>query len=193
MKKLNSLTMVLIASVALGACALSPQTITLKPAIDARSHPIGRSRELALEVVDLRPTQHFGSRGGVYGETALLNPQTDVVTTVRRALAERLTASQFAVTPPNANAPLALRVEIQRIDYIARGEPIVNEVRAVALIRAIVRNGGRTLTSQYQANTARRVVGPPGEAANEAILNEVMGKVLQRLLQDGAVLDLLNQ
>lgn len=193
MKKFSSLTIVLIASVIFGACALSPQTITLKPAIDVRSHPIGRGRELALEVVDLRPSRHFGSRGGVYGETALLNPRTEVAETVRRALAERLTASQFRVTPPNPGAPLALRVEIQRIDYIASGEPIVSEVRAVAVIRAIVRNSGRTLTSQYQANTARRVVGPPGEAANEVILNEVVGKVLQRLLQDGAVLELLSQ
>lgn len=174
-------------------CALSPQTVTLKPVVDAPSHPIGRGRELALEVVDLRPNPYFGSRGGIYGETALISPRVEVADTIRRALAERLTASQFVVTPPNPNAPLSIRVEIQRIDYIASGQPIIDEVRTLAAIRAIVRNGDRTLTSQFQANSTRRVAGPPGEVQNETIINEVVEKVLQRLLQDGGIIELLSR
>jgi uncharacterized lipoprotein YajG len=139
--------------------------------------------------VDQRPARHFGDRGGVYG-TAVISPHADVAQTIRQAIAERLRASQFVVTPPS-DAPLGMRVEIQRIDYVATGEPVITEVRARAAIRVTIRNRERVLTSQYQANSARRVWGPPGESENEAIINEVIGQVLQRMLQDGAVLDLL--
>lgn len=189
MKLKLSLIIVLLLISLLGGCALSPQTVVITPRIDVQSHPIGRGRALALEVVDQRPARHFGYRGGVY-ETAVISPHADVAQTIRQAIAERLRASQFEVTSPS-DAPLGMRVEIQRIDYVATGEPVITEVRARAAIRVTIRNRERVLTSQYQANSARRVWGPPGESENEAIINEVIGQVLQRMLQDGAVLDLL--
>lgn len=186
---LSLVTMFLLVST-LGGCTLSPQTVTITPRIDVQSHPIGRGRTLALEVVDQRPTRHFGYRGGVY-ETAVISPQTDVAQTIRQAIAERLRASQFVVTTLQSDAPLSMRVGIQRIDYVATGEPMITEVRVRAAIRLTIRNQERVLTSQYQANSARRVLGPPSESANEAFINEVIAQALQRMFQDGAVIDLL--
>lgn len=190
MKPFSPLVILFLQVIVLMGCALSPQTVVITPRIDVQSHPIGQGRALALEVVDQRPVDHFGYRGGVY-DTAVISPQTDVAQTIRQALAERLRASQFVVTPPRSDAPISMRVEIQRIDYVASGEPVITEVRAYAVIRVVIRHGERILTTQYQANSARRVLGPPRAAENEAIINEVIAQVLQRMLQDGAVLDLL--
>jgi len=182
----------IVLAATLGGCALSPQTVAIKPLIDARSYPIGRGRSLALEVVDQRPVAHFGTRGGLY-DTAFISPRTEVAPVIRQALAERLGADGFKVTLDQASAPLAIRVEIQRIDYIASGDPMKKEVRVEAAIRAVTRNGGRTLTSQYRASKTHQVLTPPDEVENEAIINEVVAEALRRLLQDGALLDLLGQ
>jgi uncharacterized lipoprotein YajG len=184
---------ILLAAELIG-CALSPQTVAIKPLLNAQSYSIGRGRSLALEVLDQRPTVHFGSRGGVY-RTALITPRTDVAQAIRQALAERLSANGFKVVlpPPTSVTPLSMRVDIQRIEYIARGDPIVNEVHIKAAIRASTRNGDKILTSQYQANKVRRVLTPPDEVENEIMINEIVAEALQHLLQDKAVLDLLSQ
>lgn len=173
-------------------CALSPQSVQVQPVLDVAVPALGRNRPLALEVVDQRPTPQFGARGGVY-TTALISPAGDVAAAVRRALAERLGAAQFQVLPTPAEAPLGLRVEILRVDYRASGEPVVTEVRASAEVRALARNGTRSFTGQYRANSARQVVGPPGDADNQAIINEIITQALQRMLADQGLLDALSR
>lgn len=181
----------------LAGCALSPQTVAIKPFVDARSQPIGRDRALALDVVDRRPQQAFGNRGGVYA-TALISPRTDVAQSVRQALAERLQASGFRIAPAGSEAPLALRVDIEKIDYIAHpdqlvGGGLVNEVRIQAAISALARNGGQTLSGQYQANSARRQLGHPKEVDNELFINEVVGETLRQLLHDPKIMGFLQR
>jgi uncharacterized lipoprotein YajG len=88
------------------SCALSPQTVAIKPLLNAQSYPLGRGRNLVREVLDQRPKFYFGSRGGVY-HTALITPRTDVAQAIRQALAERLSANGFKVVllPPASIIP----------------------------------------------------------------------------------------
>lgn len=184
--------LVLIAGLAAAAagCALSPQTLNVRPALDAAAPPIGRGRPLALEVVDARPQPTvFGTRGGIY-QTATVGPRNDVAVAVRQALAERLGASGFVLAPAQPGAR-TLRVELLRIDYRAGGEPVVGEVRASCEVRATVDNAGYGYSGNYRANSARQVVGPPGIEDNEAIVNEIIAQTLQRLLADRGLLDAL--
>lgn len=176
----------------LGGCALSPQLVTVQPLVDVAAAPVGRGRMLGLEVVDTRAQPEFGTRGGVYA-TATVGPHNDVAAAVRRALAERLSAARFVVTPPQAAAPVGLRVEIIRIAYQTGGSPVVGEVRASAQVRAIVRNGAYTFTGDYTANSARQVVGPPGAAENEKIINEIVSQSLQHMLSDRKLLEALGR
>lgn len=173
-------------------CAVSPQTVKFKPLIDAPSYPIGRGRDLVIQVVDKRPVQQFGYRGGIY-DTAQISPSNDVANMVRRALAERLSASDFVVKPPQAQAPLSMRVEIQAIEYTSSGSPLIDKVHVRCALRAITRNGANTLTTHYQIENLHRVLGFPSAAQNEAFLNEAMAQILRQLLQDKAVLNLLKR
>lgn len=190
--KTGELVLAIVLAFVLSSCALSPQTVAIKPLLDVQSYPIGRGRSLALDVVDQRPDVHFGTRGGVYG-TALISPRVDVAQAIRQSLAERLSANGFSVTLPQPASPLSMRVEIQRIDYIASGDPIVNEIQVRAAIRAITRNGEKSLSSQYKASNTRQVLKPPNEVENEAIINEVVAETLKRMLNDKSILDLLAQ
>jgi uncharacterized lipoprotein len=77
------------------ACALSPQTVTIYPILKLPSRDIGRGRTIALEVIDARPSQSFGVRGGIYRETSLINPSGEIKIPVRNALATTLHNYRF--------------------------------------------------------------------------------------------------
>ena len=193
----------LVVSVLLGVsgCALSPQTVAVLPAIDVRAEPIGRGRDILLEVLDQRPQQVIGARGGVY-DTATITPRTDVVQGVEQALAERLQASGFNVSQGNTDsetvAELSLRVAVLTIDYQAQagaqlGTPLVNEIKLSAEIEAIVVNNNRRRAGQYQALSQRRQLGYPNAEENEIMINDVLAKALKQLLEDRSMLELLAQ
>ncbi len=185
---------IFVLCLALAGCALSPQTVSLLPIVDVAMPDIGRDRPLALIVSDRRASPVLGSRGGLYGDTALITPRNPVDQTVRRALAERLTAAGFRVQPAGATAPLTLDVQIQQLGYRLDSQPggLLNDARAEALLTATLSTGGQVRRSaQYRANSVRRVAGYPSEADNEALLNEVLGQSLRQLLQDPQLLSLL--
>lgn len=179
-------------------CALSPQTVTLTPLVDAAVPAIGRGRPLALTVSDTRASPVFGSRGGLYGDTALIMPGDDVAGSVRRALAERLTAAGFRVLPAGATAPHALSVDIRQLDYRLETPPglgsgMMHDARAEAILDAVLTHPGGQHGARYRAGSVRRVVGYPGEADNAALLNEVVAQSLRQLLQDPRLLALLTE
>lgn len=189
------LSIVLLVS---AGCALSPQTVTLSPLVDAAVPNIGRGRPLALAVTDERSSAVFGSRGGLYGDTALITPGDDVALSVRRALAERLTAAGFQVLPPGATAPHALSVDIRQLDYRLEipsglGGGMLHDARTEAVLDAVLTHPEGRHGARYRAGSVRRMVGYPDEADNAALLNEVVTQVLRQLLQDPRLLALLTK
>ena len=192
----------------LSACALSPQTVALRPYIDVRAEPIGRGRGLDLSVADARPGPELGRRGGVY-DTAAITPRNDVAQAIQVALSERLEASGFVTGPPappgaaDAGFPGAapgagpvMRVTLRELSYEvsstpATGGPLLREVRLRAVVAAEVLNAGARRSGEYQASGAVRRLGYPGSAENEELINEVLAQALQRLMQDRNLLDLL--
>jgi uncharacterized lipoprotein len=164
--------------------------------VDVGVPAIGRNRPLALEVTDARDSPVFGSRGGLYGETALLTPRTEVAQSLRQALGERLAAAGFRIVTADTPDSVSLDVRIQQLDYrldtpAGPGGGVVNDARAEAVLDAILTNAGRSHGARYQASSVRRVVGYPSEADNAALLNEVVAQSLRQLLQDPQLLALL--
>lgn len=167
----------------LAGCASGPQQVDLTPYLEVRLPQGGQGRELALEVLDRRERQSFGLLAGITGNPPI-GPARDPAAAVRQALAERFTAAGFQVQGPRPAAPLSLTVEILDIRYEALGSPVVNEARTRAVVRAVAINQGRQVTGEYQSNSARRVLGPPMAADNAYMLNEVISRVLDRMLAD---------
>ena len=65
-------------------CALSPQQIEVAPKPEVEAANLGHNRSVEVIAVDSRGQKAFGSRGGVYKDTALVQPSNDV----RAALAD---------------------------------------------------------------------------------------------------------
>lgn len=167
----------------LAACASGPQQVDLVPYLEVRLPQSGQGRELVLDVTDRRERQSFGLLAGITGNPPI-GPARDPAAVFRQALAERFTTAGLRVSPPRPGAPLSLTVDIVDIRYEALGTPVVNEVRTRAVVRAVAVNQGRSVTGEYQSNSARRVIGPPMAADNAYLLNEVTSRVLDRMLAD---------
>ncbi|HXH01916.1 MAG TPA: YajG family lipoprotein [Candidatus Competibacteraceae bacterium] len=169
--------------VLLTGCAAGPQVVTLQPFVEAPLAQVGRGRELVLEVVDRRPSQTFGYLAGIGGNPPI-SSSGDLSQAVWQALADRLNQAQFVVAPARPGAPLALRVEILAVEYRTAGSPVINEVRTSARLQATARNGALTASGEFQADSARRVLTPPGMVDSVYMLNEVLSRALERMLQD---------
>jgi uncharacterized lipoprotein len=181
----------LITGLIITACALSPQTVTIYPTLQLPSRDVGRGRTIALEVIDARPSQSFGVRGGIYRETSVINPSGEIKVPVRNALATALRNYRFAVALPDVSAPLAMTVTIEDIRYTPSGAPLVNEVRANLALKALCRDGTRQYTGRYTARTSKQVLTAPSAEDNEEIINTVLSKGLESMMTDQGLLDFL--
>lgn len=168
-----------------GGCAISPQTVALRPTISAASANVGQGRSLALSVVDQRSRQLFGTLGGIYSDTATIGPSGDIIGPVRKAVAEALTSEGFKVLPAGSTADLDMRVRIEDISYQATGDPIVRKVAIGARVGVDAKRDGRTYSASSQVRESRDVLKAPSPAENETYLNNAVSHALQKLLGDG--------
>ena len=88
-------------ALSLTGCALSPQQIEVKPTAEVQPANRGNNQPVQVIAVDSRDSKAFGSRGGVYKDTSLVQPANDL----RPAIAARY---GFDALP-------------QALDHLARG------------------------------------------------------------------------
>jgi len=170
-------------------CAPQPQSIIVKPLVDARSQPIGNNRVLVLTVTDRRPQTTLGNLSANNKQQIPISSRSDVTQAVQQALSERLQASGFHIVKPASTAALVLHIDIQRIDYAVSRDPLtvglpINIIAVNAVLRAVARKQNRMLSGQYQANSTRRQLGYPSAVDNELLLNNVLAEALRQLLHD---------
>ncbi len=181
-----------VLAAALGACALSPQVVSVRPALETAEHrTIGEGTRLALSVVDARPSPVVGQRGGVYEKTATIRTEGDITPAVRRELARALEAVGFSVAEAGAAADATLTVEIASIVYMPRGGTFVRGVDTSATVRAEATRGTRTFTGRYRGKQSKNVMTAPGADENQALINAAVSNVLQRLVGDAELLGFL--
>lgn len=77
-------------ALSLTGCALSPQQIEVKPTAEVQPANRGNNQPVQVIAVDSRDRKEFGSRGGVYKDTSLVQPANDlrpaIAETVRQGL-----------------------------------------------------------------------------------------------------------
>ena len=181
----------LAAIVLLGGCALSPQQVMLRPTVSVTPLNIGNGRDVYVDVVDARPQKAFGARGGIYATTSLITPAGDITAPVRAAVASGLVSYGFAVTPdPQPNA-IKMKVQIEDIGYQGEGSPTVRKVNTRAAVKVTVDKGAQEYTGRYQAKSSKEVFTAPSEADNDQMINDIVSKVLQRMMSDQELVDFL--
>jgi uncharacterized lipoprotein len=167
---------------AVAGCALSPQTVTINPTLQATPSAHGGGRTLGITVTDARGAETFGTRGGLYADTSDIVPDPNMLATIRAAVAGRMSGAGFTVQPPGGSGAIDMQVILRAVQYVASGEPTVRSIDIRATIEAVVTAGDRTYKGDSKVSQTHAVLKPPSAADNERFLNEIIALALDRIL-----------
>ncbi len=170
----------------LQGCPLSPQLVTIKPTLnDSTLEEISSYNVFKLIVRDERETNILGQRGGPYKETALLKTKEDVSENISNSLKTTFENSGFSINDETTNQ---LVVSLMHLSYESEGETRVSAVQISAEVKANVATLDGAFTKQYKARHRKEVLLAPNEETNEKLINDVLGAVVQRVLNDKELL-----
>lgn len=183
----------IIAALALlmGGCALSPQRIQVQPNVNVPTVNRGNNMPVQVIAVDSRERQAFGSRGGVYKETALVQPANDVHQAIAEAVRGGLQSQGFNAYNPGPEAT-TLEVRLEKLDYIPEQGSVVNEVTLNLELLAEARRGPTTHTGTYKSSVVHDLPFTPSAARNQTMVNDILGQAIQRMLEDPEMLNFLS-
>ncbi|MBF8270507.1 MAG: hypothetical protein HW386_2216 [Gammaproteobacteria bacterium] len=172
----------------LPGCALSPQTITVVPKLSGTG--IGAAttaKRISIQVRDGRANTIVGYRGGIYS-TAAITTADDLTGSIAREVTLAYSRSGYQVT--EADADIRLVIDIETLDYKAQQNNIIWDIEFSAAIRATATGGAGEKTLQLQDRVTRQFAKAPSPQENENLINDVISKLLQRLVENNEFLTL---
>lgn len=184
MKKLvRYVSMMMALTLLLGGCALSPQQVLVHPKVRVPSSNQGHNLPVKVIAVDARGKQAFGSRGGVYSDTATIGPSNDVRQALADAVRQGLQSLGFNAYNPGDNAT-SLEVRLNKLDYVPSGNSVVHKVTVSLELDAIAKRGDTTHTATYKTSINHKSPFPPSQADNQKMINDILSQGIQDMLQD---------
>ncbi|WP_461538377.1 YajG family lipoprotein [Spongorhabdus nitratireducens] len=171
----------LLLALILTGCAMSPQSVFVAPRVMA---PAGANLGGAVSITayDERTSPVIGSRGGVYADSSQLRAGNNLALAVKGAADQALSVMGVDISRTDANP---FQIYIDKLTYIVPEGSYVTEVTLEADIRIRVRNSqGDWYDGRYGSDLQRRVLKAPSDEENERLINEVLGMVLQRMVDD---------
>lgn len=188
MKRLLALSITLLL---LTGCALSPQIIEVRPQPEVPSANVGNNAPVAVTVVDARPEQAFGTRGGVYKDTALIRPSNDLAGTVAEIVQSSLQKQGFNAYNPPENAT-DLEVRLQTVEYVPESGTVVNRVVTRAVIEAVASREDVTHKGVFKSRVEHELPLTPTARQNREMVTGVLTRSLERMLSDPKLLAFLS-
>lgn len=183
MNKLVKLGIVLLAAVLMPACALSPQTIQISPDLIPDGIKPVSGVTLALDVHDGRQNRVVGYRGGVY-TTASITTRENVADAIRAEVSRVLTGLGVSIVAKGAPADISLDLDLQQLTYTAKQEKILWKASVVAVINARVSVGSKSVSNNFEDQLSREFATTPSMFDNAKLINDVVSKLLQRVIED---------
>ncbi len=166
----------------LSGCALSPQQVLISPQVTPTQTLQGAPR-VQVTVVDQRPRDIIGTRGGIYGDTSFVRPGNDL----KQALAsqaETALAAMGARPGPAAADSTRITLYLETLDYSVKTQGVFKDINLQCHMRAVAEQGGRRHEGRFVSNRTHRFVKAPSDAENEAIINEIISETLGRAVND---------
>ena len=176
----------IIITLILQACALSPQTINILPDLSTVDIKPVNGKRLALNVRDSRVTRVVGYRGGIYN-TAAISTQENVIIPIYTKLSHTLENQGFTVVDRGTTAAASLEVDLKKLSYIVKQQKIPWKVEVSAVISAKATAGTKTVSSNFEDSLNKDFAKSPAPGENEKLINNVISKLLQRILQDESI------
>ncbi|ERP86882.1 hypothetical protein Q670_04670 [Alcanivorax sp. P2S70] len=175
--------LLLTLSAAFAGCALSPQSIDVQPVADVEAANIGQNKPVLVYAVDSRDQLAFGTRGGVYKETSLVQPANDVKTAVEEAVRKGLQTQGFNAFNPGEDAT-RLEVRLEQLDYVPEEGSVVNSVTLTLTLEGVASRGEITHTGTYRSSVKHDLPLTPSAKRNGEMVNAILSGAITRMLND---------
>lgn len=173
---------VMTAAIALSACALSPQTVTLKPTLEIPRDTIGNAGTVKVLVTDMRNSSLVGTRGGIYEKTSEIRSDNDVADAIRQQVQAGLLAQGFK--DGGNEAETTLRIRLMELQYAVPPGAVTTSASIVVAIEITAERGGGRHTATYRSEVSHRFPVTPTATQNEIWINDVLSETLQRFFND---------
>lgn len=183
-----------VASLSLVGCAHSPQQLSPQPTLNAQLAAVGHGQPVVVRVVDGRPSQSLGTRGGLYPETSTISVNGNDL--VPRLQAQAEAAVRLLGFTPTANASGApqLTVTLAELKYQSpKDKMYVTEATIGATFRADVSNANRRYSGRYGASLDQRFGMAPNQETNTKLVGDVLSDALTRLFKDPTIGQVLGE
>lgn len=178
-----ALIMLAAAAVLLAGCALSPQRVEIQPDIELASANLGHNQPVNVIAVDARDSKAFGTRGGVYADSATIMPANDVDQAIADAVRRGLQSLGFNAYNPGTGAT-TLEVRLEKLEYVPQPDALLSKVRLNLTLSAIAKRDNVTHTATYESSATRQFLFTPSQGTNQDLINGILGKTIQRMLND---------
>lgn len=182
---LPRLFVLLACSVLLAACAMSPQTVKVKPDLDVPAMPIGRNRAISVETRDLRKDPALGTLGGVYN-SAYISTDAQMQRSITQSAITVLQSWDFAAVPSHLGSPdmATMTLEVLDMDYERPKSNVGGNVVVKCRIGVKVTKSDGTYSSEYLSRRSEQVavIGTPN--GNKRMVNDTINQALNGIFRD---------
>jgi uncharacterized lipoprotein YajG len=171
----------------LSGCAWVPQTATLNPTPRITPSSVGNGVDVAVRVLDRRPSQTLGHRG-LESKNAAIKTEQNVAALFQERIIEGLTRKGFSAVPHEGQPGRLLTVEIRQIDYTAEMEFWKGVAKTEVTLNVSVIKDGVRFERNYSGKRSEKTIEAPSAKTNERLINNAITDALQRLFEDQSLM-----
>lgn len=175
----------LILTILLTACAMSPQTVYIKPELKVPTMPIGHGRPLAVETRDLRHDSTLGTLGGVY-KTAALTTDTRIEQSITQEAITVLQGWDFVAAPTSLSQPTTdrLTITLKNIEYQHPAVSVGGNVVVKCRVAVRIERSGEIYNGEYLSQRSEQVALMGTVQGNRRLINETVSQALNQIFLD---------
>ena len=186
----RGMSMLAVATLCVG-CTWTPQAVVITPRIDVPASRVGTNRKVHLRVLDERPRDTLGLRGG--GQGAVLTVEGDLSTIVWESLAEGLTKLQFKPLRDSNPEDTELRVNIRNLDYTVSKGLTAGALFVETRLRAIcIRDSERVYEQTHKGKFVKAITVVASDEKNNSYVSDAVSSAINSLLKDQSLLACLS-
>jgi uncharacterized lipoprotein len=187
----SALFAALLVLAALAGCAGQQATVT--PAVVVDKETLGHGVEVAVKVVDARPSDEVGLCDPTSSFAGKLTTACNPAPAMRAAVDKGLRDKGFTPTPASESVVRNLTVELKELAYKPSRDGVHLAAKAVASIVVTADNNGQTLTRRYQGETVWKLPADGVEPEFDKLLSMTVSKALSHMASDYELLNFLEK
>lgn len=174
------------------ACAFEQKAV-LNPDLLVIENDIGNGKEIGVEVVDERPEDTLGYRGGPYGNRGEpITTDQDVEEVFDQKIREGLRRKGFQPILRPEETLRSLRLEIRSLEYYTSMSFWSGVIHTKTALKVIAKNAGKKYEQFYRGGNEERVHIIPSAEENEKLINTAISEVLLSLFSDKKLFQFLS-